>query len=268
MRVKVNERDLEIPEEGISMARLVDRFAPGADVLVRNGHPAGLEDRIADGDTVVLFRKGTVPSEEELDALLDARHSPGVADRVRKARVGIAGLGGLGSHVAVALARCGVGHLVLVDFDVVEPTNVNRQHYYLDQLGLPKTEALAQSLRRIRPHLELGLHALRIDEGNALSLFADCDVVVEALDAADAKIMLCEVLQDARPELPLILGSGLAGLHSSNRIVTRRLGTLYVCGDEESAARPGEGLMAPRVGICAHHQANMALRILLDRLDP
>ena len=267
MRLLLNERPVELAEDELPVAGLVARFRPGADVLVLNGHPAPPEAVVRDGDALVLFRRGETPTPEELDALLDARHGPGVAEKLRRAVVGVAGLGGLGSNVAVALARVGVGRLVLADFDVVEPTNVNRQHYFLDQLGLPKTEALARTLRRIRPQIDLELHPCRLDEDSVLSVFRDCHLVVEAFDDAEAKIMLCESLQANRPELPLVVGSGMAGYESSNTVRTRRAGTLYVCGDETSEARPGTGLMAPRVGVCAHHQANMALRILLGEDD-
>lgn len=267
MRILFNERPVVLDDGPLTVAEAVARLRPDADVLVLNGHPARPDAPLTDGDALVAFRRGAVPDPDELDALLSARHSPGVAAAVRRGRVGVAGLGGLGSAVAVALVRVGVGSLVLVDQDVVEPTNINRQQYFLDQTGLPKAEALGATLRRIRPSVELELHTVEVTEDNALSLFGGCHVIVEAFDRAEAKVMLIETLQAARPDLPVVAGSGMAGFGPADLIRTRRHGTLYVCGDGASEARPGEGLMAPRVGVAAHHQANQVLRLLLGIPD-
>jgi len=266
MKVTLNERSLDLPD-GATVADVVRDHRPTADVLVRNGFPTDLATVLVDGDRLALFERGGRPSDDELWALLCARHTPGVAERLRRGTVGVAGLGGLGSHVAVALARAGVGTLVLVDFDVVEPTNINRQHFYLDQLGQPKVEALRATIGRVTPFTRVVGHVRVVDESNALDLFSDCQVVVEAFDGAGQKVMLIETLQTGRPDLFVVAGSGMAGYGPANAITTTRHGTLYVCGDGTSAAGPGEGLMAPRVGVAAHHQANQALRLLLGLTD-
>jgi sulfur carrier protein ThiS adenylyltransferase len=182
--------------------------------------------------------------------------------------VGIAGVGGLGSAVAIALARIGVGRLILADFDVVEPSNLNRQQFFVDQLGMPKVEAMAANLARINPYVRVERHHVKLTPENVPELFADVDVLVEAFDAADQKAMLVECFCRLFPDKPLVAATGLAGHLGSNSIVTRRtMKNLYLVGDLETAAVPGTGLMAPRVGVAAHHQANAVLRLLLGE-DP
>ncbi len=263
IRIRVNEREVRVPP-GTTVGDLVRREKPDADVWIRNGFPADAGAVVQEGDEVVLIRRGEVPSREELEHLLVARHTPGVHRRVKAARVGIAGLGGLGSQVAVALARTGFGSLVLADFDVVEPSNLNRQQYFIDQIGMPKVEALQQTLRRINPYVSLEGHVVRLDPENIPTLFAGCRVVVEAFDRADQKAMLVETVLRDMPDAWVVAASGLAGYGPADEIRTHRLGPrLLVVGDLETAAAPGTGLMAPRVGVAAHAQANLVLRIVL-----
>ena len=248
---------------GTTVASLIEKHHPGADVIVRNGFPCSIDTQVADGDEIVLFTRGEKPTDDELWALMCARHTPGVAQKLHKATVGIAGLGGLGSNIAISLARIGVGHLILVDYDVVEPTNINRQQYFLDQLGLPKTEAIKATIKRITPFTKVTAHNLKITEDNALELFQSCDAVAEAFDSAEQKIMLIETLQSECPQIPLVAASGMAGTDPANLIKTKKMGNLYICGDFTSEAKPGSGLMAPRVAVCANHQANQIVRLLV-----
>lgn len=263
MKFTLNEEETEAPT-GTTLADLARARKPEADVLILNGFPASPDTVISEGDSVVLIKKGEMPSKEELEALMRSRHTPGIAKKLKAAKVGIAGLGGLGSAVSIALARVGVGALVLVDFDVVEPSNLNRQHYFVDQIGLQKTEALSSTLKRINPFFKLEAYALEITKENVVSLFRDCDLVVEAFDRADQKLMLIETLLENAPDKYLVIGSGMAGYGHSNEVRVRRAGRLFVCGDETREAKPGRGLMAPRVGIAAHMQANTVMEIILD----
>jgi sulfur carrier protein ThiS adenylyltransferase len=266
MNIWLNENPRQVPE-GTTLWQLRASGKPEADVLIVNGHPAASDQPLADGDRVVLIRRGERPSPAELEALLTARHSPGVHDCLKQATVGIAGVGGLGSPVAIALARSGVGALVLADFDVVEPSNLNRQQYFIDQIGQPKVQALATTLARIHPGIRVETHALRLTRENVPALFADVHVMVEAFDDPTAKAMLTETWLRHFPARPLVAASGVAGCGSANSIVTRRaLGNLYLIGDGETAAAPGTGLMAPRVGVAAHHQANAVLQLLLGQV--
>ncbi len=263
MDILVNEKPYRAPS-GATLFAVRDLCKPQADVVIHNGFPAGADQVLREGDRVVLIRRGERPSREELEGLLAARHTPGVHERVKGACVGIAGAGGLGSAVAIALARVGVGHLVVADFDVVEPSNLNRQQYFVDQIGLPKVEALRENLERIHPYVRVSTFHGRLTAANTPELFAEVDVLVEAFDAADQKAMLAEAFLCRCPGRPLVAASGLAGSAPSNTVITRRAGTnFFLVGDLESAAGPGQGLMAPRVGIAAHHQANAVLRLLL-----
>ncbi len=263
MKILVSEREREVPE-GTTLFALKAELKPDADVAVYNGAPAGEDLELTEGDRVVFIRRGQAPGEEELEALMAARHTPGVHEKVKRAAVGIAGLGGLGSAVAIALARVGVGRLVLADFDVVEPSNLNRQQYFVDQLGLAKSKALAANLARVNPYVKLETHDVRLVPGNITELYGNVDVLVEAFDRADQKAMLMENFAAAFPRKPIVMASGLAGHGPSGTIGIRKLGNcVYVVGDLESAAAPGHGLMAPRVGVAAHIQANTVLRLLL-----
>jgi sulfur carrier protein ThiS adenylyltransferase len=227
------------------------------------------EDRVLEeGDAVVLIQRGEIPERDTLEALMASRHTPGVHAIIKKATVGIAGVGGLGSAIAIALARIGIGKLIVADFDVVEPSNLNRQQYFIDQIGLPKVSALCDNLARINPYVEVEAHLLRLDRENVPILFTGVDVMVEAFDGADQKAMLVESFTKAFPATPLVVASGLAGHMPSNTIVTRKMGrSMVLVGDLVTAAAPGTGLMAPRVGVAAHHQANAVLRLLLGE-DP
>ncbi|WP_305043519.1 sulfur carrier protein ThiS adenylyltransferase ThiF [Geoalkalibacter sp.] len=263
MTVWINEQPRELPV-GTRLFAVRDLCKPEADVLIVNGFPATSDQPLRDQDRVVLIRRGERPSAGELEALMAARHTPGVHERVKGASVGIAGAGGLGSAVAVALARIGVGRLIIADFDVVEPSNLNRQQYFVDQIGLPKVEALRDNLARINPYVKVDIFNGRLTPENIPTVFAEARILVEAFDAAAQKAMLVESFRRHFPERPLVAASGLAGYQPSNTVVTRRVGAqLVLVGDGQSAARPGEGLMAPRVGIAAHHQANAVLRLLL-----
>lgn len=267
MQVRVNGQHASIGH-GTTVGALRDRVKPGADVLVVGGAVVEATHALSDGDEITLIRRGEVPSADELEMLMTARHTPGVHAKLRGAVVGIAGLGGLGSAAAVALARIGVGRLVLVDFDLVEPSNLNRQQYFVDQIGLPKTEALAANLRRVNPHVSHETHAVRVEPGNVSRLFGGVQVLIEAFDRADQKMMLLESFTAAHPDTPFIAASGLAGTGDEASLRVQRVGgRIFVVGDQVSAAQPGRGLMAPRVGIVAHMQANLAVRLLLGEVS-
>lgn len=264
MRVIVNERPCEYPD-GTLLADVRHAQFPDADVLVVNGFPAPSPHvALADGDRVALIRRGAIPTAGELAAVMVARHTPGVHERVREARVGIAGVGGLGSAVAIALARTGVGTLVIADHDVVEPSNLNRQQYFADQLGEPKVVALADTLRRVNPFVRVEPHESCVTADNAARIFGGVDVLVEAFDRPEAKAMLVTAFLAAFPHVPVVAASGMAGHGPAEEIRVRRSArNLWVVGDGETAAAPGVGLMAPRVGVAAHSQANAVLRLLL-----
>lgn len=180
--------------------------------------------------------------------------------------MGIAGLGGLGSNVAVALTRLGPGRMVVVDFDCVEADNLNRQQYFLDQVGMHKVDAMLDNLRRIRPDVEVVAHKVRLDPANIPGIFADCDVVAECFDRSDQKQMLVETILSRLARTVVVSVSGLAGYGRSNAIQTRRISPRHILvGDGVSGIGPGVPLTAARVGIAAHHQANAIIEVLMEQ---
>lgn len=263
INITLAERPHTVPA-GTTLHALRAQVKPDADLATYNGAVANADLELHEGDAVVFIKRGEIPAEADLEALMAARHTPGVHAVLKGACVGIAGAGGLGSAIAIALARIGVGRLIIADFDVVEPSNLNRQQYFIDQLGLPKVAALKENLARINPYVQVEAVAVRLTPENVPAIFADAEVLAEAFDAADQKAMLVESYGRACPGHPIVVASGLAGHGSSNSVITRKLGpSLYVVGDLTTGAQPGTGLMAPRVGIAAHHQANAVLRLLL-----
>lgn len=265
--IKLSEQEMHVPR-GMTLFDLREEHKPGADVVILNGAPVTENTLLADGDAVVLIRRGEIPARHELEALMASRHTPGVHEKLKVATVGIAGAGGLGSAVAIALARSGVGTLILADFDVVEPSNLNRQQFFVDQIGLPKVEALTANLHRINPYVAIEPHLVKVTPDNVATLFGAVDVMVEAFDRADQKAMLAESFGMLFPDTPIVLATGLAGHKPSNTIRTQKIGrSMVIVGDLVTAAQPGTGLMAPRVGVAAHHQANAVLRLILGE-DP
>lgn len=205
-----------------------------------------------------------IPSREEIEQVLELRHTEEVQNKLRKAKVAVCGLGGLGSNIAIALARCGIGGLHLIDFDCVDLTNLNRQQYTLDQLGRPKPEALKEELLAMNPYLDIRTDCVRITEENIPKLLAEDRYICEAFDVPEAKAMLTNFVLTYFPEKYLVGASGMAGYGDSNSIRTRRiLPRYYLCGDGVSDAKRCGGLMAPRVMLCAAHQANQILEIII-----
>ena len=210
----------------------------------------------------------TQPSREEIRAALCERHSPEIQAKLAAGRVAVAGLGGLGSNTAVLLARIGVGHLHLIDFDTVDITNLNRQQYFTRQIGQYKTNAMRELLRDINPYLDIRTDCVRVTEENLCGLFAEDDIICEAFDNPEAKALLVNGICEHFPEKKLVAASGMAGYGSSNTIRTRRITkNFYLCGDGESEPAFARGLMAPRVALCAAHEANMITRLLLGEYE-
>ena len=210
-----------------------------------------------------------MPTAEEMAKALEERQGKGLQDQFSRATVAICGLGGLGSNIAIALARAGVGQLILIDFDWVEITNLHRQQYKAVQVGREKTDALAENIREIAPYIHLQTHTAEITPENGARLLAGADVVCEAFDRAEAKAMLANSVLTALPEAFLVASSGMAGLGSANLIKTRQVGRrFYLCGDEISDVAGGIGLVSSRVMLCAAHQAHMVLRILAKEFTP
>lgn len=210
-----------------------------------------------------------IPSREVMREALNIRHGEELQNKISAARVAVCGLGGLGSNIAIALARAGVGHLHLIDFDRVDLTNLNRQHYAVGQLGQYKTDALRETLSLVSPYCDVTCDTIKVTEENLPDLLKTEDYICEAFDRAEAKAMLVSGVLEHFPEKYLVAGSGLAGLGSANTIQTRRISKrFYLCGDGTSDSSVGLGLVASRVLVCAAHEANMILRLIAGEREP
>lgn len=205
-----------------------------------------------------------IPTKEEWMSALSERHGEEVQKRFQAATVAICGLGGLGSNISVSLARAGIGKLILIDFDRVDIANLHRQQYNASQIGMFKTEAIADNLRQINPYMKTETHTLKITEKNAISLLSKADIICEAFDNAEAKAMLANLVPEKMPNKHFIAASGMAGFGDANAIRTKKITEhFYLCGDFVSDAESEIGPVASRVMICAAHQAHKVLQILL-----
>lgn len=187
-----------------------------------------------------------------------------IKSKLKNYTVGIAGVGGLGSNCAVALARTGIGTLIISDFDIVYESNLNRQYFFKDQIGMKKVDALKENIQRINPEINIIDNFIKLNETNIVDLYKDCDVIVEAFDLAEMKKMLIETCLSELPEKPIVLGLGMAGWGQNNIIKYRQSENLYICGDEISEVADENPPLAPRVGMVANMQANTVLEILLS----
>ena len=191
------------------------------------------------------------------------RNVKGISKKLKKAKVCILGLGGLGSNVATLLARSGIGYLKLVDFDIVEASNLNRQQYRISHVGMKKTEAIRTIIKEINPFVEIEVLNKKIDRENILSIVGDVEIVVEAFDVAETKAMAIEELLINGDKI-LVSASGMAGLGSANEIITKKVrDNFYLVGDNYSDYEEYSGIMSTRVMICAAHQANVVLRLIV-----
>lgn len=209
-----------------------------------------------------------IPSREQMQEALCERHGVKLQERFNNAKVTICGLGGLGSNIAIALARAGVGHLHLIDFDKVDISNLNRQQYFADQIGMYKTDAMKENLARIAPYVEVTCECMKITEDVIPGLFDDADIICEAFDRPEAKAMLVNGVLCEYPDKKIVSGSGMAGLDSANKIHTRKvMKNFYLCGDEEADSGKGLSLISARVLVCAAHEATMILRLIAGETE-
>lgn len=206
-----------------------------------------------------------IPTKEEMTKAFEERHGKKLQNRFSLATIAVCGLGGLGSNIAISLARAGIGKLILIDFDRVDITNLHRQQYKASQIGRYKTDALSENLREIAPYIELETHTVQATESNVTELFKDTDIICEAVDNAEVKAMLTNTVLERMPGKYLVASSGMAGWGPANDIKTRRITNhFYLCGDEISDVTAGIGLVSSRVMLCAAHQAHTALRIIAN----
>ena len=195
-----------------------------------------------------------------IHARIYERNVPGSTEKLAASSVGIAGCGGLGSNAAIALARAGIGRLILADRDLVEESNLNRQSFFLSDVGKVKVEALASMIAAINPGIRLDIHRTEVSPGNAAELFAEADLLIEAFDRAESKRWLMEAWCRSFPERPIVGASGISGIGKSSGIAVRSSGNIYIIGDQETSMEIG--LCSARVGLVANMQANVAIALL------
>ncbi|MDO4281666.1 MAG: sulfur carrier protein ThiS adenylyltransferase ThiF [Peptococcaceae bacterium] len=250
-------------------ASLRDAIGSDANALIVGGHARPWQTPTRDGDEAIFLDATSAPDARTWRAIYDARYGRAIMEQLQAGRVAVCGLGGLGSLVAIELGRLGVGELLLVDFDAVEPTNLARQQYQLRHLGMTKTAAMAEILAECAPLTRVTTHTLRLAPDNIAATLADWPIVCEALDRPDAKAMLTAELLALDPRPTMVGASGMAGYGSGNAIgVKEALPGFYLAGDGSSEGEEGIGLMAPRVGLCASAQATMIMRLLLGETTP
>ena len=189
-----------------------------------------------------------------------------IRNKLADKTVGIAGCGGLGSNCAIALARVGVGRLIIADFDKVEISNLNRQYFFADQAGKAKVIALRENIERIDRSIKVETHEIQLNEKNIPVIFKDCDVIVEAFDRADMKQVIVETVLEKMPDHYLVCGSGLAGWGENDSIGMTVSGKLFIIGDGLNEVSDKYPPLAPRVGIVANMQANQVLEILIGKM--
>lgn len=241
-------------------------------IYIQNGFVVDSNSRTRELDEIYIIPKDMDIEEDDMQNFLSSRHSNNVIDNLKNAKVAILGLGGLGSNIAVNLARSGVGYIRIIDFDVVDPSNINRQNYYIDQIGMKKTDATLENLKRINPYIEIESVEAYLDKSNYEKYLENIDIIVEAFDnpicKADITRHFIENYKTTCLNKNLVASSGMAGFYSSNIINTKIIRErLYVCGDFINSAKQFDGLMAPRVSIVAGHQSNCVIRIIMGNTE-
>ena len=258
-------KELALGDKESEIYKFLEKFnATEPDIFIVDGFAIKEDSELKDGSNVVFIRRGVMPEREVLRAMIASRNSPELNLALSKAVIGVAGLGGLGSNIAISLARVGVKKLVLADFDVVEPSNLNRQQYFVRHIGMQKTQALKELINDVNPFVEVETHDIFLDEKNVASVFGECEILCEAFDNVAGKAMILNEAGASLKDKKIIGASGMAGYFSSNLIKTIKFAkNVYLCGDLTNEAKIGQGLMAPRVAICANHEANLAIRLLM-----
>ena len=258
-------KELALGDKESEIYKFLEKFnATEPDIFIVDGFAIKEDSELKDGSNVVFIRRGVMPEREVLRSMIASRNSPELNLALSKAVIGVAGLGGLGSNIALSLARVGVKKLVLADFDVVEPSNLNRQQYFVRHIGMKKTQALKELINDVNPFVEVETHDIFLDEKNVASVFGECEILCEAFDNVAGKAMILNEAGASLKEKKIIGASGMAGYFSSNLIKTIKFAkNVYLCGDLTNEAKIGQGLMAPRVAICANHEANLAIRLLM-----
>lgn len=263
MNLFINGRNYQT-ESGINISDLLKELNREADIYIVNTLLVDEKYLLQDGDEVTLIKRGVLPDAQELEYMLISREGITVYSILKKACVAVCGLGGLGSTAVISLARAGIGKIKLIDFDVVEPSNLNRQHFFIEQIGMKKVDAMQEILKKVNPYISVESIDMYIDRENINGLFDDCDVVLECFDKAESKVMLIEEFNRIYKDKYLIGASGVAGFFDTGLIKKKTIGkNILIVGDFENEAGFHKGLTSTRAGTAGNIQANEAVRYLL-----
>lgn len=263
MEVIYNGKNIKTKAKNISDFKKEQNIQ--SDINIVDGFTTDENLSLYEGVNLAFIRRGEMPEKDVLKSMIEARNSPELNLALKNACIGIAGLGGLGSNIALSLARVGIARLVVADFDIVEPSNLNRQQYFIKHIGMKKCDAIKELIYDANPFVDVKTWDVKLDSKNMAGVFKDCSIVCEAFDKAEYKSMIVNEASRSLKDKIIIIGSGMSGYHSSNTIKTiKYANNVYICGDLISEAKIKMGLMAPRVGICANHEANLVLRLLMN----
>ncbi|MBN2858539.1 MAG: sulfur carrier protein ThiS adenylyltransferase ThiF [Candidatus Delongbacteria bacterium] len=193
------------------------------------------------------------------------RNVSGMTERLSRSVIGIAGCGGIGSNVAVSLVRAGIGRLIIADFDIIEESNLNRQYFFVDEIGKSKVLTLKRRLELINPECTVTAYQKKLGREDVQNLFSGSDIMIEAFDTAESKQWLIEEWASLYPDKAVISGNGLSGYGHFETIKVRKTGNIYFCGDGVTSS--DEGLCSARVAIVSNLQANLAIEILMNKAE-
>ncbi|BBB32820.1 sulfur carrier protein ThiS adenylyltransferase [Thermotomaculum hydrothermale] len=263
MKVFLNGKPVEI-NRAISLKDFLNKYFSDFDnVILNTVLRPDFSTILKEGDRISVFKKGEIPPDISLKDLMFARQPDNYTERLQQSVVGIAGLGGLGSVIGENLVRAGVGKLVVADFDIVEPPNLNRQRYFVHQIGELKVKAFKENMDKISGFTKVEGHILKITRDN-VEVFKDCHIVAECFDNPEAKAELVSGIREKFPEKVIVAASGVAGFDSEKTISVKKISDkIYIVGDGVSEVRDGLGLVATRVGVAASIQSHLIVRILL-----
>ncbi len=181
---------------------------------------------------------------------------------IQSKKIGIAGAGGLGSNVAMILVRSGFTKIEIFDYDSIDASNLNRQQYFINEIGLDKVGCLTEHLFNINPDIHIQSIKAKWTRDNAHSFFSNCDFIIEAFDQADWKYQFINYYQPSG--IPIISGNGMAGLFEKQPMFVRKLDNVYFVGDSTTDTALGHPPMAPRVTACAAKMAEIILDLTLE----
>ncbi|MFA5906589.1 MAG: sulfur carrier protein ThiS adenylyltransferase ThiF [Desulfobacula sp.] len=176
-------------------------------------------------------------------------------------KIGIAGIGGIGSNVARHLAQARVESLKIVDQDLVDASNLNRQFYRMSQVGQKKTDSLEENLKDIFPGMIIEKTDMTLGPGDAGPLFSDCDIVVEGFDDKALKKMIIEELSPTGKLL--VSASGIAGRDMTG-VTIKKMGHCHIVGDLLSDQADFE-LFGPKVIFVSALMAGIVLTHIKEK---